>query len=529
MKLLLSLTLLGLLVVSVHAQELKERVSFAGPKEKPNKIVVSPNGNYLLLANKDAWELRDGTTGKMIRTGKTELISATFSENSQSFAICDKDGQVVVHKLVSPGGNTDRGTTFKGVPGLLTFTPKGEIVVAQVVGGRETVAGEPMNWVEVRLSNVVAGKSRTLLRAASPVALPGIGANFNPVVFSPDGSRLAVGSFDAGGTYRVSIVNTDTGKASSALCNLLPENVLAFSQDGRTLVYTSRFQTEVGNPPKLPAILPTLEFVDVASGVTRTQSAGDFAIVAIAADLRTVVKLDSQGKVTILETQAAAHLPRFSKARFKGMQDAVADLEKGHLRIKEYPLPAPAWHLDFVELLKRECGIEWVNVDMREVLEDPNHPRSELNGYNSVMQYEIEQRFGPGILTKLKKRAEAGEKAKAKEGNPEINKNETAESKAARARLRGLESALKEIEQGTLKLVGVPPPASPWHEDYLKLLKRECGIEHVYTNERLDSGRDAYFALMLMEIEHRYGKEYHKIFDSINQRAQQQYDLKKAK
>jgi hypothetical protein len=98
-------------------------------------------------------------------------------------------------------------------------------------------------------------------------------------------------------------------------------------------------------------------------------------------------------------------------ARLKGMKAAVADLEKGVLKQKEYPpLPYGSDHSKFVRLLKSECGVEWQVVKTGESTpskESRAALRRETAGYNAVMRAEIEQRFGRDILNKLMKKARA--------------------------------------------------------------------------------------------------------------------------
>jgi hypothetical protein len=89
--------------------------------------------------------------------------------------------------------------------------------------------------------------------------------------------------------------------------------------------------------------------------------------------------------------------------RLKGMKAAVADIEAGKLTQKSFPLPDPAWHGRYVELLKKECGVEW-----EPVRDNPSAELiAEMGGYNDVMRVEIEHRFGRDILDKLQRKAEA--------------------------------------------------------------------------------------------------------------------------
>ena len=88
--------------------------------------------------------------------------------------------------------------------------------------------------------------------------------------------------------------------------------------------------------------------------------------------------------------------------RLKGMKAALADLQAGKLKQQSFPIPPPPWHGQYLELLKKECGVEWETVDPK----GDNRGRAELDGYNDVMRVEIEHRYEGGILDKLKKRAE---------------------------------------------------------------------------------------------------------------------------
>ena len=89
--------------------------------------------------------------------------------------------------------------------------------------------------------------------------------------------------------------------------------------------------------------------------------------------------------------------------RLKGMKAAIADIEARKLKQKSFPLPDPVWQERYVELLKKECGVEW------ETVTDEAAAKliAEVRGYNDVMRVEIEHRFGRDILEKLQKKAEA--------------------------------------------------------------------------------------------------------------------------
>lgn len=96
---------------------------------------------------------------------------------------------------------------------------------------------------------------------------------------------------------------------------------------------------------------------------------------------------------------------RPGEARLKGMRDAVSDLELGFLKQKQFPPPSPAWYGDFLDAAKKQCGVDYVNVEDGSVLADADQPGAELEGYNEVMRLEIEVRFGKGILGRLHEKA----------------------------------------------------------------------------------------------------------------------------
>jgi hypothetical protein len=88
--------------------------------------------------------------------------------------------------------------------------------------------------------------------------------------------------------------------------------------------------------------------------------------------------------------------------RLKGMKAAVADLEKGKLKLRSLPLPDAAWQQQYIDLLRSEYGVAWETTD------DVSEPLGrELLGYNDVMRAEIEHRFGKDALQTLEKKAEA--------------------------------------------------------------------------------------------------------------------------
>lgn len=84
--------------------------------------------------------------------------------------------------------------------------------------------------------------------------------------------------------------------------------------------------------------------------------------------------------------------------RVKGMKAAIADIEAGKLILRWPPLPDSLEVVNYKELLKKECGVESVVIDQTAWQKDGD-------GYNDVMEAEIEYRFGKGTLERLRKAA----------------------------------------------------------------------------------------------------------------------------
>src|SRR5262249_2601859 len=108
------------------------------------------------------------------------------------------------------------------------------------------------------------------------------------------------------------------------------------------------------------------------------------------------------GKPLFRDGKAApSDLQKVNGARLKGMRDALADLEKGFVKQKDYNdrPDSLAWG-NFARLLTKECGVVWETVQRDKISQE------EMGGYNDVMRAEIEHRFGRGIFEKLWKQAE---------------------------------------------------------------------------------------------------------------------------
>jgi hypothetical protein len=91
-----------------------------------------------------------------------------------------------------------------------------------------------------------------------------------------------------------------------------------------------------------------------------------------------------------------------SVSHWRGLRTALADIEAGRLKWKSLPLPSPAWHGRYVELLKKELGVD-IEVVTATTTEEA---LAEMNGYNDLMRVEIEHRFGAGAMNRLGQQAQ---------------------------------------------------------------------------------------------------------------------------
>ena len=102
-------------------------------------------------------------------------------------------------------------------------------------------------------------------------------------------------------------------------------------------------------------------------------------------------------------------------------------------------------------------------------------------------------------------------------GSPEAD---PAARKVNPDRLQGMKSALADIEAGRLQIKSPALPAPAWHDSYLDLLHQECGVEWVTINDSIGHAAievRGYNDVMILEIEHRFGKE---ILEKLQKKAE---------
>ncbi|HKB03930.1 MAG TPA: hypothetical protein VKD90_17035 [Gemmataceae bacterium] len=106
--------------------------------------------------------------------------------------------------------------------------------------------------------------------------------------------------------------------------------------------------------------------------------------------------------------------PAEPSGREKGVRDAQAAIAAGELKLKEYPpLPSPAAHGEYIQLLRERCDVGY---------EVPAKPpglaeavfAEEVRGWNDTMEAEINRKFGAGILGRLHQEARERWEAKVK-------------------------------------------------------------------------------------------------------------------
>jgi hypothetical protein len=87
------------------------------------------------------------------------------------------------------------------------------------------------------------------------------------------------------------------------------------------------------------------------------------------------------------------------KGRNKGITEATASIANNVLLLKEYPpLPSPAWHGDYIKLLKEKCNCGYQVIDAPKFSEEL---RDEVAGWNDTMKMELRRRFGDTIVEDL--------------------------------------------------------------------------------------------------------------------------------
>src|SRR5262245_15885109 len=118
MKLLSTLALLLALVVSPRAlaQEMKSLATFQGPKTGVAALAISPDGKYLAIAGKEAINLHEAATGKIVGTFKTSAVSITFSAKGDLLALCDRDNWNTVVSVPELRPTTAVGAHALGSP-----------------------------------------------------------------------------------------------------------------------------------------------------------------------------------------------------------------------------------------------------------------------------------------------------------------------------------------------------------------------------------------------------------------------------
>ena len=80
-----------------------------------------------------------------------------------------------------------------------------------------------------------------------------------------------------------------------------------------------------------------------------------------------------------------------------GAQEAQEDIQRGHLEIRGYGLPA-RWMPLYARLLKERLGVRFNEVAGCMV---SRRLEKHTKAYNEMMMREIERRYGAGILEKL--------------------------------------------------------------------------------------------------------------------------------
>jgi hypothetical protein len=103
-------------------------------------------------------------------------------------------------------------------------------------------------------------------------------------------------------------------------------------------------------------------------------------------------------------------------AHDKGVREATEAIAAGKLILKEYPpLPSPAQHGEYIQLLKERCGVDYQVPSLPPGVAEADFIQ-EVRGWNGTMEAEIRRKFGEGILGELRQEADKRwqEKTKSK-------------------------------------------------------------------------------------------------------------------
>lgn len=100
---------------------------------------------------------------------------------------------------------------------------------------------------------------------------------------------------------------------------------------------------------------------------------------------------------------SSANRDEFQAERRAAAQEAKQDIERGHLEIRTYGLPA-RWRNEYAGLLGNRLEVALVPVAGCVVT---GQLLAEVDAYNCIMEREIERRYGKGVLDRLSDEAQA--------------------------------------------------------------------------------------------------------------------------
>jgi hypothetical protein len=111
----------------------------------------------------------------------------------------------------------------------------------------------------------------------------------------------------------------------------------------------------------------------------------------------------AENKVAVAEMAKAA-VKLEPQGFAKGVAEATDAIAKEKLLLKEYPpLPAPAWHGDYIKLLQERCQCDYQVINGADL---PKDQVDEIKGWNETMTAELARRHGKTIIADLHAEAE---------------------------------------------------------------------------------------------------------------------------
>jgi WD40 repeat protein len=213
---------IALVVGPIGVGSMSTLIPQVGPSGTPSALTLSPDGKWLAVVCQagivDLWDVRQGIR---VRSAALDAVQVAFSRDGRILAVASKWGAQFRRPGVVTLFSIDTWRALRSMPVHdapigIALSPNGAIVAA--LGGSV-----------LRLWNTSTG---TRIHSCTVHVTANNGA---VVVFSPDGSAVAVDSADLGNTGEMEIWDTAAGDPRGTVDIGCSVHSAAFSPDGRTI------------------------------------------------------------------------------------------------------------------------------------------------------------------------------------------------------------------------------------------------------------------------------------------------------